>query len=731
MDLFAHSIQGTPTDDWEPLLCHLQRTATLAECFSKPFGAASLGATLGWLHDLGKVKPDFQAKLFGEQNLVSHSGEGARYAYETFDGGGPGLGKMLAYCIAGHHAGLANGLGRSEHRPTTPLKERLASAEKVSLPEGMTLPARLAPVPLTSKPENWNYSVQFLTRMLFSALVDADFIATEGFYQPQAPRERSVDLEALRAILQRSLAKFPPPESDVNRLRAEVLQAAGDRATEPPGLFSLTVPTGGGKTLSSLRFALDHALAHSLRRVIYVVPFTAIIEQTADVFREALGDEDAVLEHHSSFDFDSIQDETQAERMKVAAQNWDRPIVVTTAVQFFESLYANRTQKCRKLHNIAQSVVVLDEAQALPIKMLRPCLAALNELARGYSCSVVFCTATQPAIWRETGLAVPEAPLQADTREIAPDPGRLYDQLRRVEVSQVGQLSNLELAERVRGRRALVIVNNKRQARALFDLLRDDGALHLSTNMTAEHRRDILAQVRAEPQVPLIATALVEAGVDLDFPEVWRAVAGLDSIVQAAGRCNRNGRMAGKGQVYVFEPEDGFAPPPELQRNADVAASVLRQHPDPLRPEAITAYFRQLYWNSMADLDANGIMTMTGPAAGNQLNFPFADIAAQFKMIEDYTQPLVIGAGPYGLDEESRKMLDFSSHAGAIARRIQRYTVQINPRVRNELVRLGAAEFVRAEEFGDQFVRLTNERLYDSHAGFSAEDPEDLGFRSV
>lgn len=564
--------------------------------------------------------------------------------------------------------------------------------------------------------------------MLFSALVDADFIETERFYTPAAPRGTHTDLAALRAALARRLCEFGRPETAVNRLRAEVLEAAGKAACQPPGLFTLTVPTGGGKTLTSLRFALDHAQAHGLRRVIFVAPFTAIIEQTAEVFRDALGDSDAVLEHHSSFDAEeTFADETQAERLKLAAQNWDRPVVVTTAVQVFESLFANRTQKCRKLHNIARSVIVVDEAQTLPVNYLRPCLAALKELVRGYGCSVVLCTATQPAIRDDDGLRSDEAIPAGETREIAPDPPELYRRLKRVEAQFVGRLENGELAARVAGRKALVVVNNKRQARTIYDLLSRGNALHLSTNMTAAHRRDVLTRVRDGFDGPVISTALVEAGVDLDFAEVWRAVAGLDSIVQAAGRCNREGKSDQLGKVHVFEPEDGFPPPPELQQNAEIARDILRAHAhDPLSHKAVHAYFQRLYWDRDADLDSRAIMRRI-KETGSRLDFPFADIAHDFRLIEEVTRPLIIGAGAYGLDDTTQRLLEYGQHAGGIARAVQRFTVSVSPRIRDELLRVGAAHVVRPEEFDDQFVVLDNSRLYDDAAGFSAENPEDLG----
>jgi CRISPR-associated endonuclease/helicase Cas3 len=689
------------------------------------FGGRKAAENAGWLHDLGKSKPGFQAKLNGAVNDVSHSGEGARFASDHHGV----FGKLLAYCIVGHHSGLPNGKIRAEAgRPRTPLLERLAQSAALDLPEGFHPPTLTPPDAVEGLTGMDYFEVQFLTRMLFSALVDADFIETERFYSAGASRGEYATLDRLKVALAEHLASFAAPETEVNRLRAEVLKMAGKSAALAPGLFSLTVPTGGGKTLSALRFALDHALEHGLRRVIYVAPFMAIIEQTAEVFRKAVRDGDAVLEHHSSFDLqEAFPDETEAERMKLAAQNWDRPVVVTTAVQFFESLFSNRTQKCRKLHNIAGSVIVLDEAQTLPVNYLRPCLAALKELVRGYGCSVIFCTATQPAIRDDDGLRASEAIPAAAAREIAPDPTELYRRLRRVEAHFVGFLSNADLAARVAGQKALVIVNNKRQARSIYDLLGKGNALHLSTNMTATHRRDVLARIKSGFDGPVISTALVEAGVDLSFPQVWRAVAGLDSIVQAAGRCNRNAEMEGLGQVRVFDPEDGFPPPPELQQNADIARDILREHAnDPLSPDAVRAYFQRLYWDRDADLDSRGIMKQI-ERSGNGFDFPFADIAYDFKLIEEVTHPLIIGAGSYGLDDAARRLLEYGTHPGGIARAMQRFTVSVSPRIRNELVRLGAAHVVRPDDFGDQFVVLDNPALYDEDAGFSPENPEDLG----
>ncbi|MDE0152663.1 MAG: CRISPR-associated helicase Cas3' [Gammaproteobacteria bacterium] len=730
MELFAHSVPGSGEETWESLEEHLSAVAKTAGKNAQAFGAGSVGQLAGWLHDLGKVKSGFQAKLRGESNNISHSGEGARFAQEKF---GKGLGRILAYCIAGHHSGLPNALSKSTGRPVIPLEERLEQAENVSLPNWLCMPELEAPDPfsgLSSCVSHNHFATQFFTRMLFSALVDADFLETERFYRPDIVRGSKTDISELQASLNRGLARFGSPRSEVNRLRAKVLEAAGEAVFKNPGFFSLTVPTGGGKTLTSLKFALDHAAIHGMRRVIHVAPFTAITEQTADVFREYLGAEDGILEHHSAFQLEEVMPETEIERVMTAAQNWDQPVVVTTAVQLFESLFANRTQKCRKLHNIAQSVIILDEAQCLPLKFLRPCLAALQELVRGYGCSIVLCTATQPAVHDEDGLKVAEALVKANTREIAPNPEMLHQKLKRVDVLCFGKLTNSELADQVRGKSALIIVNNKRQARDLFEKLRCEGVYHLSTNMTAAHRRDVLKVVRprlkANLPVLLVATALVEAGVDLDFPEVWRAVAGIDSIVQAAGRCNREGKMIHQGKVVVFEAEEAYPPPPELKKNAEVALSILKDYPDPLMPNAVTAYFRKLYRDLLQDLDSKEVMDQIN-GAGGHFDYSFADIAKNFRLIEDETVPLIIGTGRYGMDADAKQVLEFGKYGGGIARKLQPFTVQVARNVRARLLDCGAAQIERKQDFEDQFAVLYNARLYDDDAGFSDTEAEDIG----
>ncbi|MDZ4740516.1 MAG: CRISPR-associated helicase Cas3' [Alphaproteobacteria bacterium] len=765
--LFAHSRPANSEETWEPLEKHLNEVADLAANFAKPFGGEEVARIAGLLHDLGKAKPGFQAYLRGERGSEPHATAGAKFCAEKY---GSQIGQMLAYSIAGHHAGLANGIG--EGVKLTSLFERLKKETDprvytpnwlwLAIPDKPQKPPGPFATPMTGAKDEQAFACAFFIRMIFSCLVDADFLATEAFYAGAEGREVergwTGNLKTLKQSLDKRMENFGPPETEVDRLRAEVLTAARACAPDEPGLFTLTVPTGGGKTLASLSFALDHAIKHDLRRVIYVIPFTSIIEQTASEFRKALKDDDAILEHHSSFDWDGLtkakkskDDDDEGpdgiEKLRLAAQNWDRPIIVTTAVQFFESLFANRTSRSRKLHNLAKSVIVLDEAQTLPLKFLRPCLAVLRELARGYGSSVVLCTATQPAILKEDGFKSAEA-LSKDcpvlpVREIAPDPVRLYQSLKRVRVTDAGPLGDGELLRRLQTHdQVLCIVNNRTHARELFDALKGagaEGATHLSTTMTAMHRRDelrdIRARLKAAQPVRLVSTSLVEAGVDISFPFVYRAVAGIDSIAQAAGRCNRNGELGPDGgQLFVFDPGDatGRRPPRELKQFAETAAAVMRKHPDPLTLEAVRAYFGELFWRGgLERLDGmkvgsiQGVMKALGEGQG-RLEFPFESIAHGFNLIETAMVPVIIPATgniKFGAPSELIGNLRSWNRVGSLARKLQQFLVNIPVKSRSTLVGSGAAEIIREKDFGDQFVLLANTDLYEAHRGLDWGEP--------
>ena len=740
----AHSLP--PPERGEPLSDHLSKAASAAEARGRALGLAALARAAGALHDIGKASAAFQAYITpgSEAPSPDHSTAGAREAMALYGRAG---GRDLAYVIAGHHAGLADG---------DKLRERLDRDVPAydDWRDHCAPPSRteveMGTAPLQPSPSK-GFAEAFRIRMLFSCLVDADFTETARFYAAHEDPPRPLppplpDLtslaEPLLVRLNTHLSELSHGGGEINGLRNRVLEHARAKSALDPGLFTLTVPTGGGKTLTSLAFALEHARRHGLRRLVYVIPYTSIIEQTADVFRKVLEGpgEDIVLEHHSSFDWEEaersavrtegLQGDDGLARLRRAAEAWDAPIIVTTAVQFFESLFANRTSRCRKLHNLATSVVVLDEAQTLPLPLLRPCLAALDELARNYGSSVVLCTATQPAVRVQDkfkgGLDIPPG------RELAPDPKALYGALNRVVIERrEGVTADAEVAARFgEASRMLAIVNSRAHARDLFEAIRElPGATHLSTLMCPRHRREVLAGVRERldggAPVRLVATSLIEAGVDVSFPEVWRASTGLESVLQAAGRCNRNAELApAKGRVVVFDPGEDHKPPHALRAFQQAAEATLRHHPDPQTLDAVLAYFQTLYWTKgEAAFDAAKLDGERFPILrrieDERSAPPFESVARAFHMIDEAMQPVVV---PW--DAAAREALDrlgrMPRPLAADLRRLQQYVVPLPSRARGDWLGRGIVTQVH-EALGDSMLRFREgidlATVYDEETG--------------
>ncbi|MBA4418155.1 MAG: CRISPR-associated helicase/endonuclease Cas3 [Syntrophus sp. (in: bacteria)] len=718
-EYYAHSLPGRPKEEWQQLEEHLKNVAGVAKGFAEDFGAGEWGYLAGLWHDLGKYSQEFQARL---QNLSDpdahieakpgrpdHSTAGAQHAYNMLKD----KGKMIAYAIAGHHAGLPDG--------KTPDQSCLVQRFKKDVPNYSDHPPSILnqkaspELPFSVERQRFCFQFTFFVRMLFSCLTDADFLDTERFMEANKSlwREGYPDLKLLKETLLKHMDEVVAhaPPSVVNGQRAEIYHYCLDAANLKPGLFSLTVPTGGGKTLSSLSFALKHAVINNLKRVIYVIPYTSIIEQNADVFRQILG-EDAVLEHHSNYD-PSEEDH----RSRLASENWDAPLIVTTNVQFFESLFSSRSSRCRRLHNIARSVIILDEAQMLPAPLLKPCLEAMKELALSYGSTIVLCTATQPALSKSAefrdGLE--------NVREIIPDPIKLYKIFRKVDVSSLGTLTNEELGRQLIGHeQVLCIVNTRRHARQVYEQISDnEGCYHLSALMCPAHRTETISEIKKtlkdKKSCRVISTQLIEAGVDIDFPVVFRSLSGIDSIVQAAGRCNREGKMRQNGAVYVFMPEDGL-PPGYFRQTADTAEEVMRHHNDPITLEAVEEYFRTLYWLKNEKLDEYGILTdiSEGSLRGD---FPFRQISKKFKMIKEIGQESLII--PWNADAQKIiNELRYSDYPASAARKAQRFTIQIPSRTFYNLLGGGAVERLH-----EQYNVLTNRDIYRMNLGLCPEDP--------
>jgi len=721
---------------------HLKNTAALAGGFADAFSCRQWGRTAGLLHDDGKASDAFQRRIRGAGNRVDHSTPGAKYASENLRAF-KGSGKLLAYCIAGHHSGLPNGDGGGDE---TSLAARLRRSSAGVGHAASEIPANLESPPIERPPasaDKRGFSAAFFARMIYSCLVDADYLDTESFLDPERAdkRRRAPNLLDLKPRLDAHLAEVAKnvEQTDVNRLRARILEECRIAASLHPGLFSLTVPTGGGKTLSSMAFALKHAVAHGLRRVIYVIPYTSIIEQTARVFRDIFGG-DSVLEHHSNLiqEKDEADDEAE-ERRRLASENWDAPIVVTTNVQFFESFFANRSSKTRKLHNVAKSVIILDEAQMLPVPVLRPTLEVIRELVEHYGTSIILCTATQPALMAndefKNGLE--------GAREMMSAPPDLEKALARVREKRLGTTKDADIIRLIRDeKRCLCIVNTKKHARLLFQALGGaEGGFHLSAAMCPVHRSRVLGdlkepkagtirqRLRDEEPCRVVSTQLVEAGVDLDFPVVIRAIAGIDSIVQAAGRCNREGRIAEGGRLYIFTPEEGL-PPGHFRQSAQITELVLHDREgSTLDSETVRAYFRELYWvkDHGGGLDSERIMPLFEPGAVSG-DFPFKTVAGLYRLIPDAQMPVIV---PF--DDRAGELceeLRWNTSPGALLRRLQPYTIQVYPGVLAGLIQSGYVESLHE----DRYYVLTQfgmREAYDEHFGLNPVtkdfiQPEDL-----
>lgn len=757
LSYYAHSAQDglgnlLPYEYWQTLQSHLVNVGEMAAEFAQVFGAQGIACQTGQLHDLGKYSEPFNRRLHGGPS-VDHATAGAKIAVERW---GNVIGKLVAFCIAGHHARLANGCGEGDNRST--LKQRLALQFGADIPaldnlwqQEIKLPQNLSAPPLKADAHQPFFSYAFFTRMLYSCLVDADYLDTEAFYSnlenKAIERGGYPDLNALQHNFNQFINNFrrriaqaseqteaEKRNAALNRLRSEILEHAVEQAAQAQGLFTLTVPTGGGKTFTSMAFALEHAKRHGMRRVIYVIPFTSIIEQNASEFRKAFGElgEHAVLEHHSTFDDGKLQNEATKDKLRLASENWDAPIIVTTAVQFFESLFADRSSRCRKLHNIAGSVIILDEAQMLPLNLLLPIMQAIKELAQNYRSSVVMCTATQPAVQTENGFYCGFE----NVREIAPKTTALFDKLRRTTVQHIGTQTDADLlAQLAEHPQMLVIVNNRRHARSLYDQAKHlDGTFHLTTLMCAKHRSQKLDEIRGrlkngEP-CRVIATSLIEAGVDVDFPLVMRAEAGLDSVAQAAGRCNREGKRPSENSfVWIFAPEEQWKAPPELAAQTAVMRLTADGFSDDLlSTQAVTAYFAELYQLKGSELDNKKILKMHNDT-GQSLDFPFQTIADKFRMIESHMQPLII---PFdGEAENLISSLHHADHIGGLLRKLQPYIVQIPEKALATLYKAGRIEPINEKNFGKQFYTLIGLDLYDEVAGLSWEDTEFLKGESL
>lgn len=676
---------------------HSRGAAELAEMFAGEFGFGEEARTAALFHDVGKYAAAFQARLDGGRERYEHSSAGMSLFADMFYSPAATINiaqrfaaLLMAYAIAGHHSGLPDYGSKTDTSDGDTFNAKIKRRAEIgndfaayrdelgAPPCQRALPTRFMP-----NGGGW-FGYQFLGRMLFSALVDADFLDTEAFMSPTPNRDGGEPFDVLAERFRRHMAEnFAGAEGHLNERRAAILAHCLDAAPHEPGIFRLTVPTGGGKTLSSMAFALAHLRAHGLRRIIYVIPYVSIIRQTVEIFENIFGERN-VLGHYSTADFGGSGSDAHSDAhsdvrspAELAAENWDKPIIVTTNVQFFESLYANRTSACRKLHNISRSVIIFDEAQMLPVGLLRPCLHAMCELVKNYGCSAILCTATQPALeglLSDCGVAA---------REICPDVAEMYPDFARTRYHVLGQCRDEDIIERLRqSGSALCVLNSRDGVREYYSALRGDGVFHLSTYMTPAHigrsLQTIRQRLRDGERCLVISTSLIEAGVDVDFPVVFREMAGLDSIIQAGGRCNREGKRApDDSPVYVFSRED-VKNATEISALATITERVCELYDDISLPEAIHAYFERLYAVQKSErvdnLDTKKILPLINQEEDSFGGLPYREIANRFRLISNSQRQILIP------NEENGDACDAVRHGyltRGLLRRLARDTVGV------------------------------------------------------
>ena len=684
---------------------HLKGTGDLAETFAAEFGAAANGKLCGLAHDIGKYSDEFQLRLRGGKK-VDHATAGAIECFKI-------KAAFEAVCVIGHHSGLPNvGHKDADTTESQTFFGRKLRAEQGGIPDyRKNWNGHIALPQDYFRPSGRGFATAFYIRMLYSCLVDADYIDTETFMNGDAGRGNYEPLSALCDKLTAYISKWNNPTREIDILRQKILNSCIEKASAPRGIFSLTVPTGGGKTVASMAFALNHAVANSMKRIIYVIPYTSIIEQNAKVFRDILGQEN-VVEHHSSVSYELSENADELEyRSALATENWDAPVIVTTAVQFFESLYANRSSKCRKLHNIANSVIIFDEAQMIPSNNLRPCVAAIAELVRAYNATAVLCTATQPAIDE----MLLEYSKKESVVELCPDVDGMFEKFRRTSFEKEGRLTTDELVSRLESQQqVLCIVNTRKFAQEVYEALPSEGRFHLSTLMCPVHRKQKLDEIRERLKsgktCRVVSTSLIEAGVDVDFPRVFREMAGLDSILQAAGRCNREGKRSAESSIVtVFESENKVNK--LIAVNRDAAEETVRDWTQPNTTSTIERYFKA-YRDFLRNDDKSGVMTASEKGISG-CGLPFEWIAKEFKLIDQNTFAVYI---PIGESKELVSRLREGERSRELYRKAGMYSVSIYENHFNALINASAAE-----PFGEDAAFLTDCSLYSDEKGLSTD----------
>lgn len=713
MQYIAHK-----TDDGreQTIAEHLMGTAKLSKGFALDF-CAELACYIGVLHDIGKYSEAFQARIRGKNIEVEHSASGAQEAGMVFT---DKLFKYLVqYCIAGHHTGLPDG-GTPADLPDTPTlfgrmrrKVEDYAAYKAEITPSLVncqgLMECLSPAIAAKNVKEAVETYAFLTKYLFSCLTDADFIDTERFCSPQNERGITGDFEMALSLLNKELSAFTQ-DTAVRRARAQLQRQAAENSKAAKEINILDMPTGSGKTLCSIKIALERAVAENKRHIIYVIPFTSILEQTADKLQEVFGSVLPVLQHHSNYSFEAeeIEDATMAQKLRRSCENWDAPLIVTTSVQFFQSLYHYKGSRLRKLHNLSDAIIIFDEIHLIPIEHLQPCFRAIGYITKWLNSKAIFLSATMPDYTSLFSQFLPQnqiCELISDKACFSDFKNCQYNDLGKTDFEQVVQRA-LEFDS------SLIIVNSRKSAKLVYGMLCEKltKKYHLSSYMTPEHRSRVIAQIKEclknGEKLVVVSTSLVEAGVDFDFKAVFRQLAGLDSILQAGGRCNREGDLE-KGSVFIFETDEETKG--DMQIRANITADILKKYSDITSFDCVTDYYNRLFAFNERNIKQNTISEFADNVSFSSI--PFRSYAESFDYIKSDTIGIAINCSDEinGLLEQ----LKFGGRNTEIIRKLQKYTVSVYSYEFANIQALGIIS-----ETGGVFV-LQNDKYYSEETGLT------------
>lgn len=713
------------TREIQSVCAHSRNTAALARDFAvEPLKETAF--TMGLLHDIGKYQPSFQARILGKDIRVEHSICGAKVAKDIYKNA---FSYLLQYCIAGHHGGLPNGGDSYDTADMSTLHGRLKRDSEAfsAYKDDFSPPAvdenqfnQFLMTDCTDK----NQLIEkfaFVARYCFSCLTDADSLDTGAFCGTSHNRELMADFAACLQKINQKLKSFKI-ETPLQGARADLQAQVYEKSNTNAKIFLMNMPTGSGKTLCSMKFALERAIRLHKKRIIYIIPYNSIIDQTASVFEELFGNSAEILRHQSSFSYDDCDlDEDYRAVLKSSAENWNAQIILTTAVQFFESVYANRRGKLRKLHNMADSILIFDEAHTLPLDFLQPCLQAVVHITEVLNSEAVFLTATMPNFEK---LLHTYAPVPGEIADLITN-RNVFRPFKKCTYKNIGCIGEDALLQRVtQAASTLLVVNTKKTAQQLYALCKESGGevYHLSTYMTAYDRKrtiddikaalqqlrsefPLLENVPAERKILVISTSLIEAGVDLDFCSAFRQLSGLDNILQTGGRCNREGRLQ-NAEVFVFTLESDAGKIAKDVRT-EITKGLLAEFSDITSPQCIEAYYERLFFIRSNRIERHRITNICTQIP----SIPFADYAKEFRLIDSDSVSLIAVCDKTSAElVEDLKIKGFTNH-----RQLQKYACSIHESELADLQNQGAVQ-----NYNGVWV-LENNSYYSREVGIGFE----------